>query len=569
MVLALSEIWTPRPNEHNLNGYHTLIKKERLGDKVNKGGGVGFFTREDQEFNQLKVHSIDKTLEMISIELPTAKTVILNCYRAPSGQIHQFIKLLSETIAELKSNFKKHKVIVGGDFNIDLKKVYHQHTTILIDAMSNLNQIPIIHGATRETETSSTAIDHIFTNDSDIAGRIIATTFSDHLATAAILPQKFFGAKQTIRRRQTGKENIDLLKEKLKNINWGKELQTKDPCAKFYQIFSPLLNEACPIKVSKVDIHWTPIQTWMTKEILKARTKKFEALKNRRETKTPQSILDYATARNAYNKTIRQAKIKFLNKEIGENSKNGKKIWEIINDFVNRRKKKSLTIDSLATEQGKIMGKKEMAEQFNEYFSTIGSKLASSFNAMPDDLELPASKVTQMEFEKVTSSDIREIVNSMENKTSTGIDEVSNKLLKSLFPELLEPITILVNNLIETKMFPQEMKSAKVIPIFKKGNKQDRGYYRPISLLPTISKIMEKCIDNQIRSYMEKNEYWAPTQFGFRKHHETGHAVIKMISEIATAKEQRKETLAVFLDLKKAFDTVPHRRLIKKYLVMV
>ncbi len=113
------------------------------------------------------------------------------------------------------------------------------------------------------------------------------------------------------------------------------------------------------------------------------------------------------------------------------------------------------------------------------------------------------------------------------------------------------------------------MKSAKFIPIFKKGNKQDRGYYRPISLLPTISKMMEKCIDNQIRSYMEKNEYWAPTQFGFRKHHETGHAVIKMISEIATAKEQRKETLAVFLDLKKAFDTVPHRRLIKKYLVMV
>ena len=204
------------------------------------------------------------------------------------------------------------------------------------------------------------------------------------------------------------------------------------------------------------------------------------------------------------------------------------------------------------------------AEIFNNHFSTIGQKLASKFDSLPNDTLLPEAKETKLEFTPISKNTVMNLLKGMEAKLSTGHDGVSNKLLKEIAQEVAEPIMHIINHTLENGTFPEELKTAKVIPIFKKGAAGDANNYRPISLLPTISKLVEKVIDQELRSYMDDNSYWSDNQFGFRKYYETSHAVTKMLNIILEAKKKKEHTLAIFLDLKKAFDTVPHQRLIEK-----
>ena len=111
---------------------------------------------------------------------------------------------------------------------------------------------------------------------------------------------------------------------------------------------------------------------------------------------------------------------------------------------------------------------------------------------------------------------------------------------------------------------PQQLKIAKVIPIFKTGSKESMENYRPISLLPTFSKILEKIMYNRLSTYLKNNNLLSPQQFGFRKAHSTVHPLSLFINQISDALNKKNHAIAIFCDLKKAFDTVNHSILIKK-----
>jgi retron-type reverse transcriptase len=129
---------------------------------------------------------------------------------------------------------------------------------------------------------------------------------------------------------------------------------------------------------------------------------------------------------------------------------------------------------------------------------------------------------------------------------------------------MVTPITKLFNECIESCIFPDCLKIALIIPVFKKGNTTDPGNYRPISLLPIISKIWEKIMAEQICEFLGENGLFSSHQFGFRKGRTTEQVILNHIEHIIISIEKNKSYIASFLDLTKAFDCVSHNILLKK-----
>ena len=137
-------------------------------------------------------------------------------------------------------------------------------------------------------------------------------------------------------------------------------------------------------------------------------------------------------------------------------------------------------------------------------------------------------------------------------------------LLKKIIPHILTPLRHICNTSLEQGIFPDEMKIARIIPLFKSGDKQNVSNYRPISLLPQFSKILEKIFNNRLMNFLNSNNLLYLRQYGFRKNMSTSMAIMELVENITTAMDNGKFTIGVFIDLKKAFDTVDHSILVTK-----
>ena len=155
-------------------------------------------------------------------------------------------------------------------------------------------------------------------------------------------------------------------------------------------------------------------------------------------------------------------------------------------------------------------------------------------------------------------------INKLKNKKSVGIDGISVQILKSCADILIQTITYIINKSIKEGKVPSSWKIAKVIPLHKKGDKSNPDNYRPISLLPCMSKLMERIIQLQLLNYLKANNILVPFQSGFRASHSTVTALIKVTDDWLLAMDEGMYTGALFVDLRKAFDVVDHKELLKK-----
>ena len=160
--------------------------------------------------------------------------------------------------------------------------------------------------------------------------------------------------------------------------------------------------------------------------------------------------------------------------------------------------------------------------------------------------------------------EIHYLIKSLPNKTSSGHDSISNNLMKKISPSILEPLAIIFNKSLETGVFPEEMKMADVVPLYKSKSEYECTNYRPISLLLTISKLLEKLMYKRTYYFLEQTDQLYQSQYGFRKSHSCETAIMELASSIIKGKDDGFYTLALFIDLSKAFDTVDHNILLDK-----
>ena len=169
-----------------------------------------------------------------------------------------------------------------------------------------------------------------------------------------------------------------------------------------------------------------------------------------------------------------------------------------------------------------------------------------------------------MFFTPVTEEEISKIIQELKPKNSSGYDDISNKLLKELRPVIISPFTEIINRSLKEGTFPKDMKKSDTIPLYKAKERDLTTNYRPISLLLTLSKVLEKVVYKRTIQFLDAHKIIYNSQYGFREKHSCTDAVMELTTEILKARERHQNTISVFLDLSKVFDTLEPKILLDK-----
>ena len=238
-----------------------------------------------------------------------------------------------------------------------------------------------------------------------------------------------------------------------------------------------------------------------------------------------------------------------------------------INGIINKSNHSHSIPDFFIDNNEIITDKQFIANRFNSFFTKIGPEIAlniedNSSNKFSDFL-IDKPDCT-FNFQEVNENTVVKIIDKFPCKTSSGPDSISMKLVKHMKNLIALPISVIVNQMLLTGIFPDCLKLAKVKPIFKKDDKNSFTNYRPISLLPSISKIFEKVIYDQLYAYFQNNNLFSPNQYGFRSNHSTELTCLEIVDRIIQHLDDKKTPINIYLDLSKAFDTINHPILINK-----
>jgi hypothetical protein len=242
-------------------------------------------------------------------------------------------------------------------------------------------------------------------------------------------------------------------------------------------------------------------------------------------------------------------------------------MWNSISEILNRTRNQTHGIKFIIDDGKLVDNEFAIANKFNEFFIGIGPKMRKNMKNINDvsyQNYLSRNILTSFSFSLVDDDIMMKTIKKINTKSSTGHDGISTKLLKFLYPVLYKPLIIIINQSLLTGIFPEKLKTAKVIPLFKSGDKAQMNNYRPISLLPAISKLIEKVVYDQLYKYFTENNLFYDSQYGFREAHSTELAVNELTDRILNQIDQNKLPFAVFMDLSKAFDTLDHTILLGK-----
>ena len=224
-------------------------------------------------------------------------------------------------------------------------------------------------------------------------------------------------------------------------------------------------------------------------------------------------------------------------------------------------------MDCLKIDNVLVSDPKLMANNLNIFFTSVAQKIVDEIHPTdrPPDIAI-SNDVPLLNFSDcpVTCTEIIETFDLLQPKKSQDLNGLSMFVLKKLSYQLAKPLCHIANLSLTNGVVPNEMKIAKIIPVFKSGDRTSMDNYRPISLLSCFSKVLEKIVSVRLSVFLENNNILSDSQFGFRTAHSTVHPMVKLLNTVSKALNKKHHTIAIFCDLRKAFDTCSHSILFSK-----
>ena len=566
-ILCITESWLDcniGNNEIQIDGYNIC----RL-DRIHKGhGGILYYIKDGIVFKEKSdLQNTDVESLWIELNLPFSKPILLGTVYRPPDSKAEYNDKLDILFQNTTSDYED--VAIVGDFNLDISKRCNASKIKKLSTHSNLSQL--INDYTRITETTKSKLDLAFVSKPDkiSCSGVHSLGLSDHSLIYIVrknnkvkVPPKF------IKSRSFKKLNEHAFIDSIKQTNWKNvmnEIDVDNAYNTFQSMFDNVCDVHCPIKEKRIK---GSFPEWINGDYIKL-CKDRDFYYSRAHKSNDEDDWKMARQlRNKVNKLNRSLKKSYCNKAINENVNNSKKLWSTIKKLI---PKNTSSISSVQTHDGFTSNDKETADQFNSYFTSIGNNLAAKFkcnndgcdnvNICKNDTDI---QIVHFEFDVITPDFVFEQICNFSNDKSTGVDNMCIRLLKLAAPIICHPLAYICNLSLFTSKFPSRWKVAKVTPIYKDGDKSDVNNYRPISVLPILSKILERAVHDQLYNYLSCNNILNPCQSGFRTNHSTNTTLIDVSDHILNNMNNGKVTGAIFLDLRKAFDTVSHKLLLKK-----
>lgn len=482
---------------------------------------------------------------------------ILCAYRSPSIiNVDTFLSSLCQILARL-SSFKT--VIIAGDINIDIKPTSSdpRHQDYL-NCLAFHGYLPAHTFPTREKN----CLDHIFIRSKlPSTTLVLETTITDHyspLLSINIKPHRM-NTTNTIT-----KINYDTLDEQIKNTDFSNILNTDDPNTATNDFISAITRAISFNSVSKkISSRKKTTKPWITPGLLRCiRTR--DRL-HKRYKKSPNSEIlrvTYIRYRTFCTKILKKVKRQHDAQELNKAGNNPKHLWENIKRITNTTKQSESSPKLLTLASTPL----QSCNQVNKYFVNIGEELAQKFtNVQPNPLMFPLNQHSNsFTLIETDTEEVLKTIMSLRSDAATGGDGISSIILKR-YGAIFSPVLSHIFNLCFLKgVFPKALKKAVVQPIFKGGDGNKVTNYRPIAILPALSKVLERIVNKKLVAYLEHFHLLSPQQFGFRRGRSTAGAVQDLLNNIVRSLNDNKRVLTIFLDLAKAFDTVPTSALLTK-----
>ena len=544
-IIAITESWL---KEHETKYYDIENYYAIFDCRKSKGGGTILYVKKELKYETLDVEKLDK-INISAIYLNDFKINIVNIYRAPKNKIHNFVDYLD--------NILNKNCIIIGDINLcvspnnksNMVKIYKNTLQLKSYVIQNINKRQVI---TSRKNHQGTIIDHIITKkDKKCSIKSYDTAISDH---------KLLNIKIKVKQKMN---NIKCIKtmEKVDYVKIREQLRANmqnlnniDTMCKF---ISETKKRCTYLKRIKI-INNNKWYNHAIQRQMKLRDKAYRKMKkypNNENFKQQFNILKKET-----NYIIKKTKKEYINNQLIKTGTDSKKMWKLMNNTLNVNHKNSVNIHKLKNNNKIITNDKEIAITFNDYFINVAENLQRKIpiqNSLIND-SIYNNKCIYLK--KCNELELKNVIFLLKITPSKGDDEISTRDIKEIYFVIKDQLLQLINECLKIGEFPSSIKITKVIPIHKKGKKEDISNYRPISITSTISKIIEKVIKARLIEFLELSAY----QYGFQDSSSTLGVTTDLLENIIQKTDNGFHVATVFIDLRKAFDTVDHQILLKK-----
>lgn len=519
-------------------------------NRIGRGGGVGIYVRNDIVCKEVLTDftSIDG-LEYLFLVVKISNLQLLVCvmYRAPSSNAAQAVEHIDNLLSFITPQYEN--ICILGDVNID-----QTHDNILADCLLAYDFIQIINEPTRITVSTEKLIDVIFINNSDLilnSGTMDSSFISDHRVVYGDLNLYLHHIEpKIITYRDFRDFSHGLFSSDLESVHWDEifYLNSIDDKIKFLSDnILMLFDKHAPYITSRVTKHYAPWITASLKQLMFDRNKAHQKYK---KSKNISDLIHYKQLRNLTVSTIRREKVAYL-AQYQDNFAN-KELWKALNTF-NIKKKQNHDIPNRLANVNEI----------NNYFSSVYSQPNNCPDSVNNYIVRRFDNNLHFQFELVTVEKIKDIILNLKSNAS-GCDGISAKMLKFCSSVICKHILHIINCCLEAGYFPAKWKLSIIKPLPKVTEPLEYSDLRPITMIPTLAKILEKVVQLQLYDYVIEHKIVSNLQSGFRKGYSTATLLSNITDNIFGSLDQGKATALVLLDFSKAFDTLDHELLCAK-----
>lgn len=577
-VFCITEHWLMENDICNLciPGYQIASQFTRT---LKIHGGSLILVKDGIEFilyDKITSYSEELTCEMSAVLLPSCNLIIVNVYRSPAGDLSAFYLKLNLIFMKILQT--KLDLIFTADFNVNFLNI-DPSTVNLQELISSFGLQITINDITRPSldGIGGTCIDNILTNLHHERWKttVFTNEMSDHnvLCFNAYLTSKLIKTtdlKETISlRRPINNFNSSHFIMFLNNINWSRLYSSEDIDSKF-KIFLELFLWALDITIPLRSIvtNRKKVSTkWYHQGLidLKKKLNYYYKLMNNSADQSDAIKNKYKECKKFYKKELKIAKLNYNCNLIVTSKNKIKTAWGLVKQSAGLNTKCSMNLCNF------------LSDDFNEYFINSVNEInkSISFSHKTYDEYLTTvdvntissgneSSVFSFKLNYIRVEEVYKEINNLGNSKCYDFYGINPCIIKLATHHICEVLTYLFNECIDQGVFPNVLKLNKVIPIYKKGSRDELKNYRPISIVPILSKVFEKLIYKQLIKYLEKHNLLSNRQFGFRKNCNTIEAIQQLISDCFEGVETKKSVVFRSYDMTKAFDTVEHNVLIDK-----